>query len=136
MIRFHPRKGTLLCCDFSKGFTPPEMVKVRPVVVITPQLPGRAGLCTVIPLSTVEPDTLQPYHHKMDANSLTPKLQATECWAKCDMVYAVGLRRLDRIRERDAGGKRVYLTGKLTEPDMRAIEIAVLNGLGLRKFLP
>ena len=135
MIKFHPRKGTILCCDFSKGFQPPEMVKVRPVVVVTPQLPGRSGLCTVVPLSSVEPIPMQAYHHKMSPESLTVRLNQTECWAKCDMLYTVGLERLDRIRENDAIGRRVYVTGKATIEDMKAIETAVLNGLGLRKYL-
>lgn len=135
MIRFHPKKGTILCCDFSKGFQPPEMVKVRPVIVITPKLPGRPGLCTVVPISSVEPNPMQAYHHKMAPNSLTPKLQATECWAKCDMLYTVGLARLDRIRDRDASGNRIYLTSQATIADIEAIEAALLNGLGLRKFL-
>ncbi|WP_040296711.1 type II toxin-antitoxin system PemK/MazF family toxin [Alcanivorax hongdengensis] len=135
MIKFHPRKGTVLCCDFSKGFEPPEMVKVRPVIVITPQLPGRPGLCTVVPISSVEPVPMQPYHHKMDPGSLTPKMQATECWAKCDMLYTVGLNRLDRIRERKPDGKRIYMTTTATADDMTAIEVAILNGLGLRKYL-
>lgn len=136
MIRFHPKKGTVLVCDFSKGFQPPEMVKVRPVVVITPQLTGRPGLCTVVPLSSVKPNPLQAYHHKMDPNSLTPKLEVVECWAKCDMIYTVGLERLDRIRDgKDADGKRLYVTGKVTVDDMTAIEAAILHGLGLRKFL-
>jgi len=135
MLKFHPKKGTVLCCDFSKGFQPPEMVKVRPVVVITPQLPGRPGLCTVVPLSTVKPDPFQPYHHKMDIQSLPPKLQKTACWAKCDMLYTVGLDRLDRIRDKDSNGKRCYLAGKTTISDIEGIERAVINGLGLRKFL-
>ncbi len=135
MIKFHPKKGTVLCCDFSKGFQPPEMVKVRPVIVITPQLPGRPGFCTVVPISSVEPKPMQAYHHKMDPNSLTPKLQNTECWAKCDMLYTVSLGRLDRIRDKDPNGKRIYATGKATASDMEAIEVAILNGLGLRKYL-
>jgi uncharacterized protein YifN (PemK superfamily) len=135
MLKFHPKKGTIVCCDFSKGFQAPEMVKVRPVVVITPQLQGRPGLCTIVPLSTVEPDPFQPYHHKMNHNSLPPKLQKSDCWAKCDMLYTVSLERLDRIRDKDANGKRCYLTGKTTVEDLVAIELAILNGLGLRKFI-
>lgn len=135
MIKFHPKKGTVLCCDFSKGFTPPEMVKVRPVIVVTPQLPGRPGLCTVVPISSVKPDPMQPYHHRMSADSLTPHLSKTPCWAKCDMLYTVGFERLDRIRERGSDGKRCYLTGKVTLEDMQGIEVAILNGLGLRKYL-
>jgi len=111
------------------------MVKVRPVVVITPQLPGRASLCTIVPLSTVEPNPLQPYHHKMDRCSLPSKLQKADCWAKCDMLYTVSLERLDRIRDKDRNGKRCYLTGNTTIEDLAAIELAIMNGLGLRKFL-
>lgn len=135
MIQFHPKKGTVLSCDFSKGFQPPEMVKVRPVVVVVPQLPGRFGLCTVVPLSSVEPKPLQRYHHQMGSASLTPKLQKTTCWAKCDMLYTVGLARLDRIREKGVNGKRTYAASKVTATDMNAIEVAILNGLGLQKYL-
>jgi len=135
MIKFHPKKGTILCCDFSKGFQPPETVKVRPVIVITPQLPGRPGLCTVVPISSVEPKPMQAYHHKMNPSSLTPKQQGTDCWAKYDMIYTVALERLDRVRERDSSGKRIYVTSKATAADIEAIEAAILNGLGLRKFL-
>ena len=135
MLNFHPKKGTVLCCDFSTGFSPPEMVKVRPVVVVSPKLAGRPDLCTVVPISSVEPVPTLLYHHKMDPNSLTAKLQGTECWAKCDMLYTVGLHRLDRIKEIGVGGKRIYVTGTVTDLDMKSIEIAILNGLGLRKFL-
>lgn len=136
MLKFHPKKGTILCCDFSKGFQAPEMVKVRPVVVITPQLPGRPGLCTIVPLSTVEPSPFQAYHHKMDSHFLPPKLQKSDCWAKCDMIYTVSLERLDRIRDKNDKGERCYLTGKATVEDLASIELAILNGLGLRKFIP
>jgi mRNA interferase MazF len=45
--------GQILICDFSSGFVEPEMVKVRPVVVISPK-PRKSihSLCTVVPLST------------------------------------------------------------------------------------
>ena len=36
MLPFQPKPGMLLMCDFDTGFRPPEMVKVRPVVVISP----------------------------------------------------------------------------------------------------
>jgi len=123
MIKFYPKKGTILCCDFSKGFQPPEMVKVkvRPVIVITPQLPGRPGLCTVVPISSVEPKPMQAYHHKMNPSSLTPKQQGTDCWAKCDMIYTVALERLDRVRERESSGKLIYVTSKATAADIERL---------------
>ena len=73
MINFHPRKGAVLICNFSQGFKPPEIVKARPVVVVTPQLKGRANLCTVVPLSSVEPIPIRAFHHEMSAESLTPR---------------------------------------------------------------
>lgn len=51
------------------------------------------------------------------------------------MIYTVALERLDRVRERDSSGKRIYVTSKATAADIEAIEAATLNGLGLRKFL-
>ncbi len=45
-ISFHPRAGRMFMCDFS-GFQPPEMVKVRPVVVISPKLPFRSVIVTI-----------------------------------------------------------------------------------------
>ena len=136
MLKFHPKKGTVLCCDFSAGFKPPEMVKMRPVVVVSAPLNGRASLCTVVPLSTVEPSIFMPFHHEMSPDSLTPKLQLKKCWAKCDMLYTVSFERLDRFKEKDNSGKRIYCTSKATFDDMRAIEIAIMNGLGLISYLP
>ena len=50
-LRFHPRVGSILICDYSTGFVAPEMVKRRRVVVIS-RLRQRADLYTVVPLST------------------------------------------------------------------------------------
>ena len=36
-LKYPPRPGTLWMCDFDTGFKPPEMVKKRPVVVISPR---------------------------------------------------------------------------------------------------
>lgn len=79
---------------------------------------------------------MQAYQHKMDPQSLTPKMQGIDCWAKCDMLYAVRLERLDRIKDgKNADGKRLYVTSMATTADLNAVEIAILQGLGLRKFL-
>src|SRR3546814_14006270 len=40
-IREHPVTGTILTCDFNVGFTQPEMIKRRPVVVISPKIANR-----------------------------------------------------------------------------------------------
>lgn len=50
-LRFPPKLGTIVICDYSTGFCPPEMVKHRLAIVVSPRLPHRDGLCTVVPLS-------------------------------------------------------------------------------------
>ena len=54
-ISFPVARSTILLCDYSTGFREPEMVKRRPVVVVSHRLPRRDGLCTVVPLSTTPP---------------------------------------------------------------------------------
>lgn len=97
-----------MICDF-RGYEVPEMIKVRPVVVIRKHRTNSL-LVTVVPLSTTAPDCVLDYHLK-----LTSHLQGASpiCWAKCDMVATVSLSRLDRIKSRDRQGKRIYLISQL-----------------------
>lgn len=69
-LRFYPHPGMLLICDFDTGFIPQEMVKKRPVVILSPQWQN-AQVCRVVPLSTREPHHLLDYHHKMSHVSLS-----------------------------------------------------------------
>lgn len=71
-IQEHPALGTILTCDFNAGFKEPEMVKRRPVVVISPKIAGRYGLCTVVALSLTEPDPIMPYHCQIDIRPELP----------------------------------------------------------------
>ena len=131
-LKFHPRPGTLLICDFDTGFTPPEMVKRRPVVVISPRLRRSSGLCTVVPLSTKMPDTVQRIHHRMEAVSLPPRLRTENTWAKCDMVTTVSMERLDRVLVgRDRAGRRIYAADPVTDEDLAGIREGVKFALGL-----
>ncbi|WP_200291341.1 type II toxin-antitoxin system PemK/MazF family toxin [Rhodospirillum rubrum] len=54
-LKFPPTPGTIVICDDNTGFKAPEMVKERLAVVVSPRLPYRDGLCTVVPLSTSPP---------------------------------------------------------------------------------
>jgi uncharacterized protein YifN (PemK superfamily) len=36
-IKFIPAQGMVLMCDFDSGFVPPEITKVRHVVVVSPR---------------------------------------------------------------------------------------------------
>lgn len=135
-ISIHPKIGQILLCDFSRGFKEPEMVKSgRPVVVISPPMPTRPQLVTIVALSTVPPDPVLPFHMRLPRASL-PQIGQFErdTWVKGDMVYSVGFHRLDLIKlgKRDPNtGKRLYFTNRLGRENMRAIYACVLHGLNL-----
>ena len=101
------------------------MVKARPVVIISPRHRRRPGLCTVVPLSSSEPEPIEPYHHELSVGAYP--LAKGRMWAKCDMLATVSLDRLDRIKT----GKRQYGTFKMPSADMDAILAGVKAALGL-----
>jgi mRNA interferase MazF len=132
-IRDHPPPGTILICDFDGTFQPPEMVKPRCVIVLSPRIRARAQLCTVVCLSTTPPHQEQQYHCRLDIRPpLPPPWQSDGVWVKGDMIYSVGFHRLNLIRlgkRRD--GSRIYRTDLLSEHQMKAVKSCILNGLGL-----
>ena len=106
-INEHPPTGTIVMCDFGSGFRIPEMVKRRPVVVVSPKIRSRRQLCTIIALSTTQPEPVMPYHCQIDIHPPLPKpLQSEGLWVMGDMINAVGFHRLDLIRlGRDQPGR-------------------------------
>jgi uncharacterized protein YifN (PemK superfamily) len=125
-LQYQPKEGSVLICDF-RGYEVPEMVKVRPVVVIRKHRTNRL-LVTVVPLSTTAPESFLDHHLELENH-----LQGGSpiCWAKCDMVATVSLPRLDRIKRRDRQGKRVYEILQLSVEEFAAIKAAVRSALGL-----
>ncbi|MFP5348836.1 MAG: type II toxin-antitoxin system PemK/MazF family toxin [Gammaproteobacteria bacterium] len=130
-ITFHPDPGTLLVCDFSTGFQPPEMVKKRPIVVISPRRRVGSGICTVVPISTTSPHNPQPYHHQLNPASVPQQWRGVAQWAKCDMVTTVGHNRLELIRIKNFGQNRQYVSYRITDDDLKAILAAVGVALGI-----
>ena len=131
-LRFHPKPGTILLCDY-RGFIVPEMVKLRPAVIISPRLRHRDRLCTVVPLSGMEPDPREDYHHLLNFDRPLPKPWASpHYWVKADMLATVSFDRLHLIGiGRDQEGKRKYLNMRVGSEDLRAIRACVLVALGL-----
>lgn len=121
---YQPRPGNVVMCDY-RGFVVPEMVKVRPVVVIARNRRNRR-LVTVAPLSTTEPDRLEDHHHALARNPL-PGRERISCWAKCDMLTTVSLGRLDRYKV----GRGQYAVPMLPAADFVAIRRAVAKTLDL-----
>ena len=107
-------------CDFRTGFKPPEMVKMRPVVVVSGK---RTGVCTVVPLSATALQPIEPWHHQLSPESSPMPFRSKATWTKCDVVTTVFLERLDRVQAgRDAAGKRQSVAHKVNAADLRAIE--------------
>ncbi|WP_066018789.1 type II toxin-antitoxin system PemK/MazF family toxin [Endozoicomonas atrinae] len=135
-LKFHPQIGQVVICDFNKTFVPPEMVKRRPAVVISPRMRARSNLCTVVPLSTSEPKSYQDYHHPL---TITPPLprpyNAGFHWVKGDMLYTVSFDRLSLPFDgKDYSGKRKYVTHIIDKEDLIKIQKCILHGLGLNSL--
>lgn len=128
MLKFHPKPGSILMCDYRTGFAPPEMVKARPVVVVSPRLRRREGLCTIVPFSTTPPAPVEAHHCALRLLSPLPKpFDAPDVWAKCDMLATVSFQRLDLIRV----GKRKYIVPELSDHQLEAVRRGVLHALGM-----
>lgn len=108
-IKFPVGVGTILVCDYDRGgFQPPEMIKRRPAIVISPRLPHRDQLCTIVPVSG-EPNKYEAdYVVRLEFNPPLPYPFLYEvAWAKCNMLATVGFNRLDLFHtERDQFGRR------------------------------
>nr|WP_232792959.1 type II toxin-antitoxin system PemK/MazF family toxin [Caulobacter hibisci] len=120
-------------CDFGGGFRVPEMVKRRPVVVISPKIRNRPGLCTVVPLSTTAPAPRMAYHCQIEIEPPLPeRFVSSGLWVKGDMICTVSLERLDFIRTgKREDGSRKYYFHRLDRQTMSEIRGRVLVGLGL-----
>ena len=131
-LLYHPAPGEIVYCDYGTGFIPPEMVKGRPVVIVSPRLRRRPGLISVVPLSTTDPDPIEAHHCRIILQkSLPAPFDSPSMWAKCDMVSAVSLNRLDRFKlPRSGGGPRKWTTGQVSADELKAVRAGVLCGLG------
>lgn len=134
-LQFHPNPGTILMCDFSHGFTEPEMVKKRPVLVISPKMKKCSGLCTVVAISTVKPEPIENWHYQLPKTSMPRArlFQQKNSWVKGDMIYRVGFHRLDLIKlDRESGSNlREYFKQSLGREQMAAVYACVLHSLNL-----
>lgn len=133
-LMYYPPAGEILLCDFSTGFIAPEMVKLRPVVVVSPRLRRRNELVGVVPLSTTPPPQVESYHYQLTLAQPLPKpFDNPVMWAKCDMVATVARARLDRFKAGRSGhgGARKYVVGNVSPTQLKAIRAAMLCGLGL-----
>jgi mRNA interferase MazF len=131
-LSYYPNIGEIVLCDY-KGFVEPEMVKTRPVVVMSPRLRRRGNLIGVVPLSTTAPSPAEAYHCLIELdNPLPSPFDNPVMWAKCDMYSVVSMHRLDRFKEAKQrhGGARQWRVGKANASQIMALKKAVLCGIG------
>ncbi|MBQ0114176.1 MAG: type II toxin-antitoxin system PemK/MazF family toxin [Bacteroidales bacterium] len=132
MILYYPKMGEILICNYN-GFKEPEMVKIRPVVVISPKHRSGSRLCTVVPLSTTTPIPQKDYHYLLKLERKLPKpFDSSTCWVKADMINTVSLDRLDLIRCGKIQGKRNYFRAKVTKDQLQEIQQSIKNALGIK----
>jgi uncharacterized protein YifN (PemK superfamily) len=124
-ITFHPGPGAILICRYGDAspFQPPEMMKTRPVVVISPRRRS-SGVVSIVPLSSSAPHPPAPWHWQLSPTAYPPARAAL--WAKGDMIATVALARLDRVKL-----GRNHAVIQMPAHDYAGIQNAVRAALGL-----
>lgn len=128
-LSFQPKPGQILTCHFGLGFQVPEIVKTRPVLVISPKQRRWSGVCVVVPISSQAPKELMPYHYKLP-EGLVPGEKYKESWLKGDLVTTVGAHRLDRRKV----GFRDYRAPIAPDDVLRQARRCVLHATGMHSL--
>ena len=118
--------------DLSEGFRAPEMVKRRPAIVISPKIPGRNLLCSIVPLSTAAPNPILPHHLQITLDPPLPyPYSSPSMWVKGDIVLTVAFHRLRLLFQGKEDGQRMYDVRVLDEDTMTQVRACVRAGLGV-----
>lgn len=125
-LLFQPSAGQILVCHFGLGFRRPEMVKTRPVIVVSPKVRAWTKLCIVIPISSKAPNPVQNWHYKLP-DGIVPGSKYDEAWIKGDTLMAVSCERLDRIKT----GFRKYEAPIAPADVLKEVRRCVLHATGM-----
>ena len=134
-LRFPPKPGMIVICDYQTGFKAPEMVKQRLALVLSPRLQHRDNLCTVVPLSTTPARSGIKYQCKIELPASAPvPYEGTIKWAKYDMLATLCYARMTLpYTGRDpVTKKRKYLQIVVNEEELRKDRCSVLHALGMQ----
>lgn len=128
MISFVPQPGTVLMCDFASiGFQEPMMTKRRHVVVMQRRLRDyKPSTVLVVPLSVTAPKARRLWHHEIPAARYSFLSATDPVYVKGDMVYAVPLSSLDRLKIKGRWEAPV-----LPREEFAAVQTAVREALAL-----
>lgn len=125
-INFHPKPAQVLICNFNTGFVPPEMVKARRVIVLSPYQFNKRGICTILPLSTTKPNKIEDFHFVIGAGKYSFLSKDKDIWVKADMITTISIARLDRIRVGNS-----FLSPSVNAEDFKEIRRCVRNYLDI-----
>lgn len=131
-VENHPLPGTILRVDLNEGFRKPEMGKRRPAIVLSPPIPGRERLCTIVPLSTTDPKTVMSHHMQITLDPPLPHpYESPTMWVKGDVVLTVAFHRLRLLFKEWEGGQRVYDVRVLDTATFERVKACVRAGIGV-----
>lgn len=128
-INWQPQPGQILACHFGLGFKVPEMVKTRPVLVISPKIQPWTKLCIVLPISSRTPDPVLDHHLELP-RGLVPNDKYDEAWIKGDTIMAVSCHRLDRVKT----GFRSYEAPIVPADVLKEARRCVLHATGMHSL--
>ena len=128
-ISWQPKAGHILICHFGLGFRPPEIIKTRPVLVISPKVTPWTKLSIVLPISSKAPDPVLAHHYRLP-DGLVPGGKHSESWIKGDMVMTVSCHRLDRIKS----GFRTYHAPRVPYSVLREARRCILYATGMHSL--
>lgn len=129
-LPYRPVPGEVLICSFDDAARGAEMVKRRPVVVVSCRSSHHRNLCTVIPLSTTAPVPPMLWHHPLPLLTVAGWVAKSPMWAKCDMLATVSFDRLNAPYLKSRSGRR-YLNHALTADDLVAVRACIRAYLDL-----
>lgn len=120
----------MLICDFDDSAPGAEMVKRRPVVVVSRHETHNRRLCCVVPLSTTAPVPPRSWHHAVPNLHIAGWTPAGVIWAKCDMLATVSFERLNKPYKKTRHGRK-YIDHALDDVDLAAVLAGIRAYLGL-----
>lgn len=127
-ITFVPAPGNVLLCNFAPGFQPPEMVKLRPVIVVSPSSYNRDTV-TIVPLST-QPPTRPNDTRVVSIDAAKYGFLTQSGYAKGNMVTTVSNGRLYRLIDPATGKQIDGRTTRLNAEDLAAVREAIKAAIG------
>jgi len=140
-INGSPRNGAILMCEFNAHelelASDGNMVKTRPVVVVSPQHHRRGKLLHVVPISLTAPKVIEPWHVEIPLDCIPAPARSKEGvrWAKCDMVVTVGWSRLNRYVGPRKRGRIAYHDSYVDAETTIKLKKAIATVFGIRATL-